>query len=158
VLIAFAGLPGTGKSTLASLVAQELSAVVLTIDAFVASLERAGIPEFPELGRASYAAAATAAEAALRAGHTAVIDAVNGFQAGRDLWRELAERTGSELRFVEVVCTDESEWRRRLEERGDDLDEVRAREYAPFVEERLVVDTSGRAPAEAAGEILASLG
>jgi predicted kinase len=165
VLIAFAGLPGSGKTTLARLVAPELRAVILRIDAFTSRLQVAGIAEGPELGRASYGTAATAAEAVLRAGHPVLIDAVNGFQTGRDMWRDLAQDTGMELRFVEVTCTDHAALRERLETRERDLprigsttlSEAIAKDYTPFVEERLVVDTSGLTAAEAAGEILAYL-
>ena len=56
--------------------------------------------------------------------------------------------------FVEVVCSDASEHRRRVEGRRSDIPglrlptwaEVEAREVEPWATERLILDTAGRAP------------
>jgi len=148
VLIVFGGLPGTGKTTLARRTAEELAAAYLRIDALEAAMGRAGLPRDPRVGLAAYVVAQTVAEASLAAGATVVVDAVNPVEDARRPWRAIAQRTGRLLRVVEVTCSDETEHRRRVENRTADLDghdvptwgEVVAREYEPWTEERLVVD------------------
>jgi predicted kinase len=79
-----------------------------------------------------------------------VVDAVNPVEAARRGWRDLARRANVELRVVEVVCSDTVEHRRRVEQRQADLDghtvptwqQVMDREYEPWSEERLVLDTA----------------
>ena len=83
-----------------------------------------------------------------RAG-TPVIDAVNPVEAARDAWRALARRANTQLRVLEVVCSDQIEHQRRIETRGADLQaakmptwaDVTTREYEQWHETRLVVDT-----------------
>jgi hypothetical protein len=69
----------------------------------------------------------------------------------RQAWRALAERVPDVgLSFVEVVCSDPAEHRRRVEGRESDLEglamprwqQVLAREYEPWKDERLVLDTA----------------
>ena len=149
MLIVFGGLPGTGKTTLARRTAAELAAAYLRIDALEAAMGRAGLPRDPRVGLAAYVVAQTVAEGSLAAGATVVVDAVNPVEEARRAWRELAHRTGRPLRVVEVTCSDETEHRRRVENRTADLDghdvpswaDVVAREYEPWTEDRLVVDT-----------------
>jgi predicted kinase len=150
LLVVFGGLPGTGKTTLAARIAAQLPAAYLRIDAIEAAMWRAGLPRGEPTGLAAYLAAEAMADASLRSGCPIVIDAVNPIELARRTWRELARRTGSRLSVIEVVCSDRDEHRRRVEERAADLEghsvptwsEVEAREYDPWQEPRLVVDTS----------------
>ena len=150
VLAVFAGLPGAGKSTLAAAVAAELPAAVLAVDTVDLTLQRYGVHE-SRPGLAAYGVVAAFAEVQLGLGHHVIIDAVNPVRSARELWTGLAERTGTPLRVVEVVCGDDTEHRRRVEERhrhrGHDgipdwarVLERRA-EYEPYLGPRLVVDT-----------------
>jgi predicted kinase len=148
VLIVFGGLPGTGKTTLARLLAAELSAAYVRIDALEAAMGRAGLPRDERVGLAAYTVAHAVAEGSLLAGATVVVDAVNPVEEARRAWRELAHRVARPLRVIEVTCSDQAEHRRRVEQRTADLDhdlptwsDVLAREYEPWKEERLVVDT-----------------
>ncbi|GAA4970783.1 AAA family ATPase [Actinoplanes utahensis] len=150
VLAVFAGLPGVGKSTLAAAVAAELPAAVLAVDTVDFTLQRYGVHE-PRPGFAAYGVVAALAEQQLDIGHHVIIDAVNPVKAARQLWTDLADRLAVPLRVVEVVCGDEAEHRRRVEERfkvrGHDgvPDWVRVlerqAEYEPYLGPRLVVDT-----------------
>lgn len=66
------------------------------------------------------------------------------------------------LRMIEVVCPDEAEHRRRVEARTADLeghvvptwDEVRDREYEPWDEPRLTVDTAAASHTECLTQVL----
>lgn len=150
VLAVFAGLPGVGKSTLAALVAAELPAAVLAVDTVDFTLQRYGVQE-SRPGFAAYGVVAALAEEQLRIGHHVIIDAVNPVRAARDLWADLAERLRVPLRVVEVVCADDAEHRRRVEERYAARDHEgipdwvrvleRRAEYEPYLGPRLVVDT-----------------
>lgn len=80
-----------------------------------------------------------------------VVDAVNPVEDARRAWRELAQRVpGAALSFVEVVCSDIAEHRRRVEARESDIEglamptweQVLSREYEPWTDERLVLDTA----------------
>lgn len=68
------------------------------------------------------------------------------------MWRGVARRTSAQLRVVEIVCSDESVHRQRLEGRRRDIEgfseptwrQVLARrgEYQPWLDQRLVLDTA----------------
>lgn len=151
VLVVFGGLPGTGKTTVARDVAAALQAALLRIDEIDAAMDRAGIDGSQPIGLATYVVAGAVADSCLRIGTPVVVDAVNPVEAARQGWRELAARTGSVLRVVEVVCSDPAEHRRRVERRTSDIAgfevptwaDVEAREYDPWTEPRLTVDTAG---------------
>ena len=92
-----------------------------------------------------------------------VVDAVNPVEAAREGWRGLARSTEASLRVVEVVCMDADEHRRRVEQRSSDLGglaaptwaDVQAREYDPWTEPRLTVDTSSEPAAASVERVLA---
>jgi predicted kinase len=149
VLIVFGGLPATGKTTLSRLVAQDLSATWLRIDAIEAAMLRSGIAREEPTGLAAYVVANVIAGAQLSLRTTVVVDAVNPVEEARRAWRDLAACHGVRLRLCEVVCSDRDEHRRRVEKRESDLDglklptwdDVIKREYEPWTEPRLIVDT-----------------
>lgn len=165
MLVVFAGLPGSGKTTVARVVAAKLEATYLRVDAIEAALWRAGISRREPTGLAAYFVANVVAEASLVAGGAVVVDAVNAVEAARQGWRTVASQTGKPLRVVEVVCSDVVEHRRRVEERTSDLDghtvptwaEVEAREYEPWHDRHLVVDTALETQAGALKRILSYL-
>ena len=88
-------------------------------------------------------------------------DAVNGVRAARDGWAAVAVECRAPLRFVEVICSDQEEHRRRVEGRGPDLpgqgvptwEQVRNRRWEPFTTPRLLVDNTGD-PAEHVAVVL----
>lgn len=150
MLVVFGGLPGSGKTTLSRRVAAELSATLLRVDVIEAAMWRAGVDRAQPTGIAAYVVAEALTDTHLSLGAAVVIDAVNPVQAARRPWRELAARHDVPLRVVEVVCGDHVEHRRRVEARVSDLtgfavptwQQVQAREYEPWREPRLTVDTS----------------
>ncbi|MFJ8578588.1 AAA family ATPase [Micromonospora sp. NPDC093277] len=148
LLVAFAGLPGVGKSTLAARVGTALGAPVLPVDPVERALGRYGlVGDVP--GMAAYGAVAGLAEVQLKLGLSVVVDAVNPVASARGLWHDLAERAGVPLRVIEVHCGDEAEHRRRVEARLPDGEFptweqtlVRRAEYEPIIGPRLVVDSA----------------
>ncbi|MFL1379280.1 MULTISPECIES: AAA family ATPase [unclassified Nocardiopsis] len=120
MLIAMAGPPGSGKSTIARALARALRCALLSVDPIEAALWRSGVDRGQPTGLAAYVVAEDLAEEQLRLGHDVVVDAVNDVAAARDQWRSLAERRARPLAFIEVFCSDPAEHRRRLEgrERG----------------------------------------
>lgn len=149
-LIVFGGLPGTGKSTLARELSSRRGCPLLRVDEIEAALWRAGISREQPTGLAAYLLAETIAENCLRVGGEVIVDAVNPVEEARETWRELAGRTGASLRFVEVVCSDLVEHRRRVRERSADIEgqrvpsweQVRARHYQPWRDPRLILDSN----------------
>jgi predicted kinase len=153
-LIVLAGLPGAGKSTVAALVADRLGAVWLRVDTLEASMLRAGLPRSFETGLAAYIVARDVAREQLGLRHDVVIDAVNGVEEARQMWRELARECAADRYVLEVVCPDPAEHRRRVESRpaptpplpAPTWEEVLQREYLPWREPTLSLD--GRRPPE----------
>ena len=115
----FGGLPGTGKTTFSRELAKRLSATLLRIDvieqAMLASLN------VEDIGVAGYSVANALAEANLSNGQTVVADCVNPVEVSRAAWRAVAARTQRPLIQIEVVCTDRTEHRRRIEARKPDI-------------------------------------
>lgn len=151
VLIVVSGLPGAGKSALANALGRELGAAVLSVDPIEAAIWRCGIPPSFETGVAAYEVGAILAEHQLGLGLTVIADSVSALEAARSMWRRAASRSGSAMRVIEVICSDERVHRERLGARLRGIegfpepswgDVVRRRdEWEPWPEERLVVDS-----------------
>ena len=150
MLIVFSGLPGTGKSTLADALGEELGAMVLSVDPIEAAILRSGVERSFASGLAAYAVASDVAEASIRRGQTAIVDAVSAVAEAKEWWPAVAARAGAALVVIECICSDEAIHRARLAGRDRGLapfpepswsDVQRtAAEWVPWELERLVVD------------------
>jgi predicted kinase len=118
-----------------------------------------------ELGALGYVVAYQVARANLILGGTVVADAVNPLTTIREAWRTVAESANSKIVEVELVCSDLSEHRRRVENRKADIPghalptwvEVQHRAYEPWSSNRLVIDSAKVSAADAAARIFDSL-
>jgi predicted kinase len=164
MLIVFGGLPGTGKSTIARLLAAHLKATYLRIDTIEQALRVCGtLPS--GVVTEGYAVACRVAEDNLRAGGTVVADSVNPVAATRDAWVAVANRVAAPLLEVEVICTDPKEHRCRIETRTSDIpglvlpawDAVRQRDYEPWNRPHVVLDTASRTPEACVQALLLTL-
>ena len=148
MLIALGGLPGVGKSALATSLARRIGAVHLRIDTIEQAMRNAGLNV---AGPEGYLAARDLAEDNLRFGHTVIVDSVNPVAITRDYWQGTAARLAVELVEIEVICSDERQHRQRVESRITDIpglvlptwQQVLDRHYEPW-ETAHVVDTAGR--------------
>jgi predicted kinase len=154
LLIAFAGLPGTGKTTLARAIADDLGATYVRID----SIEQALRPWIPgDMGPAGYVVAYALAADNLRLGRTVVADSVNPIGWTREAWRRAAAEASARLVEIEIVCSDADEHRRRVESRVTDVprlvlptwQDVIDRQYEPWDTQPLVIDTANKTVGEA---------
>jgi predicted kinase len=161
VLIVLSGLPGVGKTTIARALARAANAVHIRIDSIEQALREAGVEVEAEGYRVAYAIA----EDNLRLGHHVIADCVNPWPLTRREWRAVAERAGVPVLDVECVCSDLAEHRRRVDTREPDIPghrlptwaEVIARDYRPWTEDRLVIDTAHATVDQAVTEILAQV-
>ena len=150
-IIVFSGLPGSGKSTLAEKVASKLQTPIFSVDPIESSIIKSGIEKSFETGLGAYLVAQTLAEEQLKLGMSVVIDAVNSLKEARDMWHELSKKFGVKLFIIECVLG-ENTHKERLGKRMRNLHgipevtwedvERRKKEYLPWTEERLVVDTA----------------
>ena len=155
MLIAFSGLPASGKSTIARQLALALGATWLRIDSIERAITASGVVS-GSLNDAGYRVAYAAAEDNLRLGNAVIGDSVNPWMLTRDAWREVGRRAAAEVVEVEVVCSDEGEHRRRAESRPNDVPGleypdwalIAARNYHLWDRERLVVDSSAHSVEE----------
>lgn len=121
MLIVTAGLPGSGKSTIAEVVGNRLGVAVLSVDPIESAILGAGIDADQPTGLAAYLVAEALAESLLAAGGGAIVDAVNAVEPAREQWVRLAARQNVPLKFIEVVCSDAELHRSRLEARNRGL-------------------------------------
>jgi predicted kinase len=140
VLIAFAGLPGTGKSTIAREAGRLLAAPVIAVDRVDAAMRYAGVDPAQPVGLAAYVVAEALAREHLRGGLTAIVDAVNDVEEAREQWRGLARAEHVPLLFVHVVLADEAMHRARLEGRTRDFGDFPEPSWASVQERRVAFD------------------
>lgn len=149
MLIAFGGLPGTGKTTVAQMLARKLAAVYLRIDTFEHAIKSCNTGE-ADIEAAGYVAAYAVAADNLRLGSTVVADSVNSLQITRNAWRNVAFAAGAQIFEIELVCSDAAMHRHRVEGRKADIpnlqlpawQSVLERQYDPWECAHLVVDTA----------------
>lgn len=149
------GLPGTGKTTLATALAGHLRAAYLRVDAVETPLVKARI----DMGPLGYEIVRHLAASNLTIGTTTAVDLVNPLPVTRQIWPALVAETDADLVMIECVLPNADEHRRRVESRAPDLpgqvvptwQDVVGRQYVPWDDQRdgarHVIDTSNSATA-----------
>jgi predicted kinase len=163
-LIALAGLPGSGKSAVARELALRTGAIWLRVDSIEQAIEDSGVVP-GDMRDAGYRAAQAVAADNLRLGRDVVADCVNDWKIARDGWQAVGLRAGVEVVWVEIVCSDAAEHRRRVETRVSEVPGLKLpdwqavidREYHDWDRERLTVDTAGRDASQSVESVLAFL-
>lgn len=150
-LIVMAGLPGTGKSTLAESIAKAKNIPLFSVDPIESAILKAGIEKSFETGVAAYLVASAIASEQIKLGSSVIIDAVNAEEEAKDVWRDLAKKHEVQLLVIETFLSDESRHQTRLEARVRNLhgipevtwDKVDARKkiYTPWKEPTLRLDS-----------------
>ena len=150
-IIVVSGLPGSGKSTVAEGIAEQLMVPILSVDPIESAIIRSGITQSFETGLAAYSVAETLAAEQLNLGICVIIDAVSGVKEARDMWQNLSVQFHAPLFIIECVL-DRDLHKKRIESRirkmpgipevtWNDV-ENRRKEYLLWDINRLVLDTS----------------
>jgi predicted kinase len=162
VLLIFGGLPGSGKTELSTDLARKLGAVHLRIDTIEQVLREQG---HSSIGPEGYAIAYKIAGDNLRLGLSVVADSVNPLEITRRAWREVAIQAGVPFCEIEVICSEESEHRQRVESRTATIPgfklptwrDVVERRYEPWSNGQIVIDTAGQTPAQSKAALAQAL-
>ncbi|MFL6124428.1 AAA family ATPase [Actinophytocola sp.] len=152
-LVVLAGLPGTGKSTLAERLAIRLRAPAFSLDWQLGALTPFGLVR-PDNGvpLADHVLTASAARQ-LQLGLSVVLDTSGHLRRARQRWEQVAVSLGARFVGVECVCSDEAVHRARVDNRSrgipgwpssvswEHVGRMRAK-WEPWDEPHLVVDTN----------------
>ncbi len=158
VLFILSGLPGAGKSTLGKLLAKKCNAVFLRIDTVERGLrELCNYDVQGEGYRMSYRIAADN----LKLGINVIADSCNPIELTRMEWEEVAKSCGCQFINIEIICSDKAEHKRRLETRVSDVsrlqlptwEQVMNREYHPWKDNRILIDTANKTIEESFKEL-----
>jgi predicted kinase len=151
MLYIFGGLPGSGKTTLSTALAQRCRAVYLRIDTVEQALRDCGVKvDGPAGNVVSY----QLARENLRLGRSVVSDSVNPLEITRKAWRDVAIKANVAFVQIEVLCSCCKEHRARIESRKADIPgfqlpgwtDVLEREYEPWSTASIGLNTAGEAP------------
>jgi predicted kinase len=162
-LYIFSGLPASGKSTLARMLAAHVGAAYLRIDTIEQALR--DLCAFDVQGE-GYRLAYRIAADNLTSGLSVVADSCNPLELTRREWEQVASDAGARSVNIEIICSDVREHRHRVETRTSTIEglrlptwtEVEGRVYDPWSSDRIVVDTAGRSEAECLAEITSRAG
>ena len=172
ILTVVGGLPAVGKTAVcrevlrlrAEAQPQSQPPTWLRIDTIEQALRDSGemLPGMP--GGAGYYVAAAVARDVLASGGEVLVECVNPLPITRRLWEETASAAGARFLSVELICSDAAEHRRRAQQRGSDIEglklpdwqDITRRDYAPWPEAALRLDTAQLTAAEAAWAVISA--
>jgi predicted kinase len=163
-LVVMAGLPATGKSSIAREVARQTGAVWLRIDSMDQAIWASGTAP-NDLQDWTYRAAQAVALDNLSLGRDVVGDCVNDSREAREGWQQIGQRSGAKVVWLEIICDDPEEHRRRVETRTSDIsglplpdwDAAMKRDYDPWEWDRLTIDTAHQSLEKCVDVVLAAL-
>ena len=158
MLYIFGGLPATGKTELSKSLASSLGAVYIRIDTIEQELKNCG---FNELYDEGYKVAFALALDNLKNGLSVIADSTNPVSESREAWINIANKASSYYTEIEIVCSNKTEHRERVEKRQTDIpnlslpswDSVISRDYQPWKSANIVLDTAGKTPEQSKQEL-----
>lgn len=156
-LIIIADLPGVGKSTLAAKLASTIQATFVRIDTIEQGLK--DVFGISKIDGGGYQLAHRIAQENLLLGNFVIADSVNPWEMTRNDWNNVAQGIGASFVNVEVICSDQDEHRKRVENRPSSIpglkmptwQDVVQREYHAWTSDRCVIDTAGKTEDECIG-------
>ncbi|HWD13454.1 AAA family ATPase [Pseudochrobactrum sp. sp1633] len=162
MLIILGGLPGSGKSTIAKLLAEKLAAVYLHIDTIEQAISASSLDKNPKIGPEGYFVAYDVARENLRLGLLVIIDSVNAINLTRKAFRDVAVFANVPFLEVEIYCSNQNEHRSRVESRiadnegkkSPDWHQVISRNYEPWETTPLRLDSFQLSALQCANEII----
>ncbi|NDV24545.1 AAA family ATPase [Desulfovibrio sp. JC022] len=162
ILYIFSGLPGSGKSTLAQGVSSELNCAYLRIDTIEQAIR--DLCNFKVEGE-GYRLAYRVASDNLKGGMSIIADSCNPIELTRTEWQDVAINAGAEFINIEVICSDKTEHKKRVENRPSPIkglklptwEQVGQREYHPWQSDRIILDTAGKTQNESLQELILSI-
>ncbi|EIA3186077.1 MULTISPECIES: AAA family ATPase [Vibrio] len=149
MLYIFSGLPASGKSTLAKLLAAKTGAMYVRVDTVEQGLRDLCSVEVEGEGyRLSY----RIIRDNLELGISCISDSCNPIELTRHEWQTVAESVGTRFVNIEVSCSDSSEHELRVITRKSevanlklpDWKQVQNRYYEPWHYDVISIDTSGK--------------
>ena len=158
-LYIFAGLPGSGKTTLARALGKAFGAPYLRIDTIEQGLR--DLCRFKVEGE-GYRLAYRLAADNLSLGNNVIADSCNPIELTRREWNEVAANAGAKSINIEVICSDKAEHKHRINARKSTIEglkqpnweQVENREYHQWHNDRLVIDTAGKSIQDCVNELL----
>ena len=161
-LYIFSGLPATGKTTLAQMLAGKISAVYLRIDTVEQGLRDLCSINVEAHGyRLSYRIATDN----LKIGNSVVADSCNPIQLTRDEWQDVATSINANFQNIEIICSNQNQHRDRAENRTSSINNLKLpgwqaivnREYHKWNNKRIIIDTAEKTVEESFSELLNKL-
>jgi predicted kinase len=162
VLYIFSGLPGSGKSTIAALLAKHLGATYLRVDTIEQALkELCNLNVYAE----GYQLAYRLASDNLAQGLSVIGDSCNTVPESRIEWEQAAIKSNAQYINIEIVCSVQVEHKSRIQNRKTPIsrlilptwEEVKLREYHPWDSEVISIDTAGKTQEQSIKELLSKL-
>tara|TARA_Y100001960_G_scaffold247205_1_gene262430 strand:- start:624 stop:1130 length:507 start_codon:yes stop_codon:yes gene_type:complete len=163
ILYIFSGLPASGKSTLAKLLAAKTGAMYVRVDTVEQGLrDLCNVQVEGEGYRLSY----RIIKDNLGLGINCISDSCNPIEITRVEWQEVAESVGARFVNIEVCCSDASEHEQRVSTRVSEITNLRLpdwkqvqnRHYEPWQADIIKIDTSGKAIETSFLELIEKLG
>jgi predicted kinase len=144
LLLQMAGTSGTGKTTLAHLIASHLDAIVIDYDVVKSAALDAGAA-WELAGGVGYLGSQALARSLLQQGRSVILDSPCRFQQIVATGTAIAAHYHAAYAFIECVLSDESELRRRMQERPRQRSQRRAFDIPPpDAPNDFMRDSSGR--------------
>jgi predicted kinase len=162
-LYIFSGLPASGKSTLAQELARKIKATFIRIDTVEQGLR--DICKYNVQGGEGYELSYLVAKDNLRVGNNVIADSVNPWELTRRGWNDTAKSVGANFVNIEVICSDQTEHKKRVETRNVGIEnlkmptweEVLNRDYHGWSEHRILVDTAQKKIGESLDDLVRNL-